>query len=93
MSNKAKHREEGRIILCLENIAKSFGVTRALDGVDFDVRAGEIHAILGQNGAGKSTLVKILDSSIAEFEGKVSFRGEEVPHRAMKEFFRSEERR
>lgn len=88
MSNKAKHREEGRIILCLENIAKSFGVTRALDGVDFDVRAGEIHAILGQNGAGKSTLVKILDSSIAEFEGKVSFRGEEVPHRAMKEFFR-----
>src|SRR5256885_7528718 len=41
-------------------IAKSFGATRALDRVDFDVMPGEIHALVGENGAGKSTLVRIL---------------------------------
>src|SRR3954467_1249645 len=41
-------------------LAKSFGVTRALFGVDFDVLPGQIHALVGENGAGKSTLVRIL---------------------------------
>src|SRR4051794_19379769 len=41
-------------------IAKSFGPTQALDRVDFDVMAGEIHALVGENGAGKSTLVRVL---------------------------------
>src|ERR1041384_5888925 len=41
-------------------IAKSFGATRALDRVDFDVMPGELHALVGENGAGKSTLVRIL---------------------------------
>jgi ABC-type sugar transport system ATPase subunit len=44
----------------LEGVGKRFGATLALDGVDFDVRFGEIHAIVGENGAGKSTLIRIL---------------------------------
>ncbi|MGB8547528.1 MAG: ATP-binding cassette domain-containing protein, partial [Xanthobacteraceae bacterium] len=44
----------------LQDISKQFGATLALDGVDFDVGAGEIHAVVGENGAGKSTLIRIL---------------------------------
>jgi ABC-type sugar transport system ATPase subunit len=43
-----------------ENISKRFGATAALDGVDFDVSFGELHAVVGENGAGKSTLIRIL---------------------------------
>jgi ribose transport system ATP-binding protein len=45
---------------CAKGIAKHFGATMALDGVDFDVMPGEIHALVGENGAGKSTLIRIL---------------------------------
>ena len=44
----------------LQDISKQFGATLALDGVDFDVGFGEIHAVVGENGAGKSTLIRIL---------------------------------
>src|SRR3954454_20563981 len=43
-----------------EGVTKHFGATVALDGVDFDVAVGEIHAVVGENGAGKSTLIRIL---------------------------------
>ncbi|CAM5580652.1 hypothetical protein SGLAM104S_10045 [Streptomyces glaucescens] len=47
-------------LLSMSGITKSFPGVRALDGVDLDVVAGEVHCLLGQNGAGKSTLIKVL---------------------------------
>ena len=61
-------------------IVKAFGGVKALKGVDFRVRRGEIHALLGQNGAGKSTLVKILNGvyPAGTFDGTIRLDGEEV---------------
>lgn len=61
--------------LCVRALRKRFGPTRALDGVNLDVRAGEVHALVGENGAGKSTLLKALagvhvpDSGSMELDG------------------------
>ena len=44
----------------MTNVSKHFDGVRALDGVNLDVRSGEVHALLGENGAGKSTILKIL---------------------------------
>ena len=56
-------------------ISKHFGATRALDGVDFDVMPGEIHALVGENGAGKSTLVRIFGGVHRPDHGEVAVDG------------------
>jgi ABC-type sugar transport system ATPase subunit len=50
----------GKLLLQLKGIVKGFAGVQALKGVDFDVREGEVHALMGENGAGKSTLMKIM---------------------------------
>ncbi|OHV82992.1 sugar ABC transporter ATP-binding protein [Rhizobium sp. LCM 4573] len=61
--------------LDMTGISKTFPGVRALDGVDFDCRAGEVHAICGENGAGKSTLMKILGGSYRPDVGEVRLNG------------------
>ena len=68
----------GAIHLQARGIGKSFGSTRALDGVTLDIRAGSVHALVGENGAGKSTLGKIIAGTIAPDEGELLLRGEPV---------------
>ncbi len=65
-------------ILSMEGITKSFGPVQALDGVDLEVRAGEVLALVGDNGAGKSTLVKSISGIYSIDSGQFSFEGRPV---------------
>lgn len=67
-------------MLQLKDITKSFGGVKALRGVDLEVRAGEIHALLGENGAGKSTLMKVISGAHQADSGTLVMNGEHIPH-------------
>jgi ABC-type sugar transport system ATPase subunit len=69
---------ESELVLRVSGLAKSFGGLKALDGVDLDVRRGEVHAVVGENGAGKSTLMKILGGVIPRDAGRTELMGKEV---------------
>lgn len=68
----------GTQVLSLRGISKSFGAVAALSGIDLDVAAGEVVAIVGDNGAGKSTLVKVLAGVHPPDAGTVTFEGRPV---------------
>jgi ribose transport system ATP-binding protein len=68
----------GGPLLQMRGIVKHFSGVRALDGVDLDVRPGEVHCLLGQNGAGKSTLIKVLAGAHRPDRGTVEWNGAEV---------------
>ena len=67
-------------LLELAGVGKRFPGVVALDGVDFELRRGEVHVLLGENGAGKSTLINIMAGSFAQDSGQVRFLGTEVAH-------------
>lgn len=62
-------------LLRLEHMTKRFPGVLALDNVDFDLRAGEVHVLFGENGAGKSTMISIIAGAKRPTEGTLHFRG------------------
>jgi ribose transport system ATP-binding protein len=79
---------EAPVVLKLTDVVKTFPGVRALDGVQLEVRAGEVHCLLGQNGAGKSTLIKVLSGAHKPDSGEIIWLGEpatfNTPQAAMK---------
>ena len=68
----------GEVILEMRNIDKTFPGVHALNNVSFDVRRGEVHALMGENGAGKSTLMKVLTGIYTKDSGSIIYEGKEV---------------
>ena len=67
----------------MKNISKSFSGNLVLDSVNFDLKEGEIHALLGENGAGKSTLLNILTGTFKMDEGEIYLKGKKVEIRGL----------
>ena len=81
-----RRRAASGLLLELSGVSKLFPGVVALDGVDFDLRRGEVHVLFGENGAGKSTLINIIAGTYPPDAGAFTFQGEAVgrltPHTA-----------
>jgi rhamnose transport system ATP-binding protein len=84
----AEQREGSGVLLSLRGIDKHFFGVHALRGVDFEVREGEVHALVGENGAGKSTLIKIIAGAEQPDAGGIFFEGGEVTIHSTQDAFR-----
>ena len=73
---------QNEIVLSMRGIGKSFPGVRALHNVDFTLRKGEVHALMGENGAGKSTLIKVLTGVYGKDTGTITIEGQEVSIRS-----------
>ncbi len=68
------------LVLQAGSISKAFDGVKALRSVSFELRAGEVHAVIGENGAGKSTLIKVFTGAVTPDAGTITVRGEYIPH-------------
>ena len=74
-----------KILLEMKNVNKQFPGVKALDHVSLEVRAGEVHALLGENGAGKSTLIKVLGGIYKADSGEIYVEGKKVEIHSVKD--------
>ena len=72
------HSSNANIVLQARGLVKRYGSVTAIDGADFDLKAGEILAVIGDNGAGKSSLIKALSGAIVPDEGVIKLDGETI---------------
>ncbi len=77
-TSAAAVEDRDEVVLRAKNISKTYGVTRALKGVNFEVRRGKVTVLFGENGAGKSTLMKILSGVEQPTGGQLELDGEDV---------------
>ncbi len=78
MVEQASNNNGNGVVLELVGVSKRFGGVAALSGVDFDLRRGEVHGLVGENGAGKSTLMKIIAGVHTTFDGEMRLKGKPV---------------
>jgi ABC-type sugar transport system ATPase subunit len=74
----SEKKQTGKVVLDMRKVSKRFPGTLAVDNVDFQVCAGEVHALMGENGAGKSTLMKMLAGSFDDYSGDIVVNGNTV---------------
>jgi ABC-type sugar transport system ATPase subunit len=89
ISDDAAFRPPDRTLLEMRGIKKAFSGNAVLKGIDFTVKAGEVHALLGENGAGKSTLMKILMGVYSCDAGEVLLDGNDITSRSVKQHLTS----
>lgn len=75
-------------LLSVSNLQKSFGSVRAVDGVSFDLAAGQLLALIGPNGAGKSTCFNMLNGQLKPTSGSIVFDGQEIAGKAPRDIWR-----
>src|SRR5690349_21920159 len=68
----------GATFLRMENVSRHFGTLKAVDGVSFEMRAGELRAVIGPNGAGKTTFFNLISGLLPPTAGRVMFEGEDI---------------
>src|SRR5437016_10260605 len=74
----------GEVLLAVENVSLAFGGVKAISGVSFDIRKGEIRAIIGPNGAGKTSLLNVINGFYHPQHGRITFKGR--PRSAMRPY-------
>src|SRR5262249_27324633 len=74
----------GNVLLAVENVSLAFGGVKAVAGVSFDIRKGEIRAIIGPNGAGKTSMLNVINGFYHPQQGRITFKGK--PRAAMRPY-------